>query len=179
MVLINVVLLLFLAFRKICLQCVNEAQKNLLLPNAPGQGHKRASTAAKNRNLLRLCKKDRIRSSETLSSELTLSNSKHLSARTVYCRLLTLGYKSYPAKKKPLRTPACKKQRLLFVREHQYWCHEWNNIVWTGEAHFEVFNKKNCMFARSRRSENNQPFNFVPKAQGGDGCVNVRRLYCR
>ena len=51
---------------------------------------------------------------------MTLSNDKHLSARTVRRRLLTMSYKSYRAKKKPLRTPVHKKQRLLFARAYQY-----------------------------------------------------------
>ena len=60
-------------------------KNNLPRLNTPGQGRKRASTAVEDRNLnlLRLCKKDRTKSSAVLSSELTLSNGKHLSVRTV------------------------------------------------------------------------------------------------
>ena len=84
-----------------------------------------------------------------------------------------MGYKSYRAKKKPLRTHGHKKQRLLFAHEHQYWCYEWNNIIWSGEAHFELLNRKNCTFVRRLRSENDQPFSFVPNVQGDGGCVSV------
>ena len=84
-----------------------------------------------------------------------------------------MGYKSYRAEKKPLRTSAHKKQRLLFAHEHQYWCREWDNIIWSEKAHFEVFNRKNCTSVRRRRSGYDQPFNFVPKVQGGGGCVSV------
>ena len=108
-----------------------------------------------------------------LSCELTLSNGKYLNARTVRHRLLTMSYKSYQAKTKPLRTPAHKKQRLLFVRECQYWCREWNNVIWSDEAHFQVFNRKNYAFVRCRRSEYDQPFNFVSKVQDGSGCISV------
>ena len=96
-----------------------------------------------------------------------------MNAKTVRRRLLTMGYKSYRAKMKLLRTPAHKKQRLLFAREHQYWCREWDNIIWSEEAQFEVFNRKNCTFVRHRPSEYNQPFNFVSKVQAGGGCVSV------
>ena len=114
-----------LSISKKCVYNVSKKLKNnLSLSNTPGQGLKRASTAVEDRNLLRLYRKDRSKSSEILSSELTLLNRKHLSARTVRRQLLTMGYKSHRAKKKPLRTPANKKQRLLFVREHQYWCCE-------------------------------------------------------
>ncbi|CAM4876624.1 unnamed protein product [Rotaria socialis] len=128
----------------------------LPLPNAPDQGRKKASTPIDDRNLLQLCKKYRTKSSQILSSELMLSNGKHLSART-----------------KPLRTPAHKKQRFLFAREHQYWSQEQNNIIWSDEAHFEVLNRKNRTFVRRLRSEADQPFNFVPKVQDGGGSISV------
>ena len=166
-----------LSISKKCVYNVSKKLKNNLpLSNTSGQGRERASTAVEDRNLLRLCKKDRTKSSEILSSELKLSNSKHSPARICHCRLPTMSYKSYRAKKKPLRTPAHKKQRLLFVSEHQCWCREWNNITWSDEAHFEVFNTKHCTFVRRRRSEYDQPFNFPPKVQGGGGgggCVSV------
>ncbi|CAF3008047.1 unnamed protein product [Rotaria socialis] len=50
---------------------------------------------------------------------------------------------------------------------------EWNNIIWSDEAHFEVLNRKNRTFVRRLRSEADQPFNFVPKVQGGGGSVSV------
>ena len=119
-----------LSVSKKCVYNVPKKLKNNLpLSNTPGQGRKRASTAVEDRNLLRLYRKDRSKSSEILSSELTLLNDKHLSVRTVRRRLLTMSYKSHRPKKKPLRTSAHKKQRLLFVREHQCWCSEWDNII--------------------------------------------------
>ncbi|CAF1375186.1 unnamed protein product [Rotaria sordida] len=113
-------------------------KRNLPLSNLPGQGRKKASTAIDDRNLLRLCKKDRTKSSQLLSSELVLSNGKRLSAQTIRRRLVDMGYKSYTAKRKPYRKPSQRKQRLSFARQHQYWMKEWNNIIWSDEAHFEV-----------------------------------------
>ncbi|CAF3005278.1 unnamed protein product [Rotaria sp. Silwood2] len=163
-----------LGVSKKCVYNVSKKLKeNLPLLNAPGQDRKKAPTPINDRNLLRLCKKDRTKSSQMLSSELILSNGEHLSARTVRRRLLDMGYKSYQAKKKPLRTPAHKKQRLLFAHEHQYWSHEWNNIIWSDEAHFEVLNRKNRTFVRGLPSEADQPFSFIPKVQGGRGCISV------
>ena len=53
-----------------------------------------------------------------LSAEWALSNGKKVSACTVRCRLISTGYKSYTAKRKPLRTLAQIKQRLTFARDH-------------------------------------------------------------
>lgn len=157
-----------------CVFGVSEKLKEKLpLSNRPGQGHKKESTPNDDRQLLRIMKKDRTKSSQMLATEWTVSNGKKLSAPTVRRRLLNMGYKSYTAKRKPLRKPSQIKQRLAFAREHQHWTTEWNNVIWSDEAHFEVLNRKNGTLVRRLRSENNEPFNFVPRVQGGGGSVSV------
>ena len=73
-------------------------KQNLPLSNSRGQGRKKVSTTTDDRTLLRLCKQDRTKTSQKLSSELVLSNGKELSVRTIRRRLLDMGYKSYTAK---------------------------------------------------------------------------------
>ncbi|CAF2092105.1 unnamed protein product [Rotaria magnacalcarata] len=48
---------------------------------------------------------------------------------------------------------------------------EWNNVIWSDEAHFEVLNHRN----RTR----NEPSNFVPRVQCSGGNVSVRRCMPR
>jgi len=148
-------------------------KENLPLFNVSGQGRKKASTKRDDQRLLQLCKRDRTKSSQLLSSELVLSNGKHLSARTIRRRLCDMGYNSYVAKRKPLRKPAQRRQRLFFAQTHRHWSQEWNNIIWSDEAHFEVLNRKNRTFVRRLSTEKDQPFNFVPRVQGGGGCVSI------
>ena len=50
------------------------------------------------RQLLRIMKKDRTKSSQMLSNEWTLSNGKKVSACSVRCRCISMDYKSYTAK---------------------------------------------------------------------------------
>ena len=50
---------------------------------------------------------------------------------------------------------------------------EWNNIIWSDEAHFEVFSRKNHTFVGCLKSEFNKPFNSFPRVQGGGGHVIV------
>ncbi|CAM4908505.1 unnamed protein product [Rotaria socialis] len=72
-----------------------------------------------------------------------------------------------------MRKPAQIKQRVIFARDHQYWTTEWNNVIWSDEAHFEVLNRKNGSLVRRLKSESNEPFNFVPRVLGGGGSVSV------
>ena len=148
-------------------------KQDLPLSNSVGQGRKKATTPHDDRQLLRIMKKDRTKSSQMLSAEWALSNGKRVSACTVRRRLITMGYKSYIVKRKPLRTPARIKRRLTFAKDHQHWLNEWNNVIWSDEAHFEVLNRKNGSFVRRLKSVSNEPFNFIPRVQGGGGSISV------
>ncbi|CAF2023710.1 unnamed protein product [Rotaria magnacalcarata] len=77
-----------------------------------------------------------------------------------------------------MRKPAQIKQRLTFARDHQYWTTELNNVIWIDEAHFEVLSRKNGSLIRRLKSENNEPFNFVLRVQGGGGSVSVWECVC-
>ena len=90
-----------------------------------------------------------------------------------------MGYECYIAKRKPFRNPRQIKDRLKFAKEHQQWLNEWNNVIWSHEAHFEVLNRKNQVLVRRLKSEINQSFNFVPHVQGGGGVVSVWRCMSR
>lgn len=86
-----------------CVQGVaNKVKGKLPLSNSPGQGRKKGSTLADDRNLVRIMKKDRTKTSQELSTDWKLSNNKQLCTRTVRNRLLAMGYKSYTVKRKPL-----------------------------------------------------------------------------
>ena len=46
-------------------------------------------------------------------------------------------------------------------------------MIWSDEAHFELFNRENHTFVHRLQTESEHPFNFVPKVQEGGGYVNV------
>ena len=85
---------------------VKTLKQNLPLSNSRGQERKKALTTADDRNLLRLCKKNRTKTSQKLSSGLVLSNEKQLNARIIRRRVLDMGRKSYTAKSKTFRKRA-------------------------------------------------------------------------
>ena len=151
-------------------KCVFDVSKKLKqdlpLSNSIGQDNKEAITPHDDRQLLRIMKKDRAKSSQMSSVERVLSNGKMISACIVYRRLISLGYKSYTAKRKPLRTPAQIKQRLTLAKDDI----EWNNVIWSDEAHFEVLNGT---FILRLKSESNELFSFIPDMQDGSGSVSV------
>lgn len=46
-------------------------------------------------------------------------------------------------------------------------------MIWSDEAHFEVLNRKNRVFVRRLKEEKDEPFNLIPRVQGGGGSVSV------
>ena len=46
-------------------------------------------------------------------------------------------------------------------------------MIWSDEAHFELFNRKNRTLVRRKMSERDRPFSFVPRMQNGGGSVSV------
>ena len=159
--------------KKCVLHVAEKLKEELPLSPSPSQGRLKASATTDDRNLLRLSKRNRTKSSRELSSEFLLSNGKRLSARTVRRRLLDMGYKSYTVTRKPVRKAVQQKGRLSFAQEHQYWSKEWNNIIWSDEFHFEVLNRKNRTIVRRLPRESDESFNFMPRMPGGGGSVSV------
>ena len=160
--------------------CVGNATKKLKVDtpwtNAPSQGRKRLSTEREDRRLLQICKADRTKCSRQLSSEFTLSNGTQLSAHTIPPRPLDAGYgyRSYIAKWKLIRNASKKKVRLQFANNYMTWLpYDWKRIIRTDEAHFELFNRKNCTLVPRTQSESEKPFIFVPRMQKEGGRISL------
>ncbi|CAF5065703.1 unnamed protein product, partial [Rotaria sp. Silwood1] len=133
--------------QKCVFDVAQKLKQNLPLFNSVGQGRKKATTKAEDQYLLKIMKQDRTKSSQMLAAEWNSSNGKQLCASTVRRRLINMGYKSYTTKRKPLRTPDQIKQRLKFANDHKHWLKEWQNIIWSDEAHFECVG---CMSGGAR-----------------------------
>ena len=140
----------------------------------PGQGRKRLSTEREDRRLLQISKANRTKCSRQLSSEFTLSNGIQLSARTIRRRLLDAGYRSYTVKWKPIRNASQRKVRLQLANDYITWLsYDWKRIIWSDEAHFKLFNRKNRTLVRRTRSESEKPFSFVPRMQKRGGSTSL------
>ena len=105
---------------KICVWNVAKTLKQLYLYriHMVKAAKKASATTTDDRNLLHLCKQDRTKTSQKLSSELVHSNGKQLSARIIprRRRLFDMGYKSYTAKSKPFRNLSIKKSDFLLSK---------------------------------------------------------------
>ena len=156
-----------------CFTCGKKLKGKLPLSHSPGQGRRKASTTTDDRNLLRLCKKDRTKSSKELSSEFFLSKGKQLSARTVHRRLLDMGYKAIQRSENQSGNLFSKKHDFLLLKNTNI--SQRNGIVSSGvmDPILKYSIEKNRTVVRRLARENDEPFDFMPRAQSGGDSVSV------
>ena len=97
-----------------------------------------------------------------------------LSVGIIRRRLLDARYRRYTDKRKPIRNASQRKVRLHFANDYITWLsYDWKRIIWTDEAHFELFNRKNRTLVGQTRSESEKPFSFVPRMQQRGGSISL------
>ena len=149
-------------------------KKDEHLGNRKGQGRKKITTEGEDRQLTRICKKNRRFSSRELASEWSDTIQKSVTPRTTRRRLFNSGLKSYTAKRKPFRNKRQLKIRKNWCLKYRAWSqNQWQNVVFSDESHFEVINRKNRAFVRRLPHEKNLPFNFQNRLKGGGGVISV------
>lgn len=151
-----------------------KSSEGLELQNRSGQGRKRITSQAENRQLIRLSKQNRLETSRVLSQQWSVVIGKTVSASTVRRRLVEAGLLSYTQKKKPFRNHRKRKIRLNWCKKYNKWpVNQWYKVIFSDESHFELINRKNRRYVRRFSIEFNQPFCFAPKMQGGGGSLSV------
>ena len=159
--------------------CVGNVPKkskvDATLANGPGQDRKRHSTERENRCLLQISKADRSKSSRQLSSDFTLSNGTQLSAHTFVEDSSMPDIVATPPNGNPFRNVSQRKVHFQFANDCIAWLrYDWKRIIWTDEAHFELFNrKKSYSGSTNPRSESEKPFSFVPRMQKRGGSISL------
>ena len=97
-----------------------------------------------------------------------------LSVHTIRRRLLDAGYRRYTDKQKPIRNASQRKVRLQFANGYITWLpYDWKRIIWTEEAHFDLFNRKNRTLVRRIPSKSEKPFSFVARMQKRGGSISL------
>ena len=97
-----------------------------------------------------------------------------LSVGTIRRRLLNAVHRRCIDKWKPIRNASQRKVRLQFANDYISWLsYDWKQIIWSDEAHFELFNRKTRTLIRRTRSESEKPFCFVPRMQKSGGKISL------
>ena len=137
-------------------------------------GRKRITSKATDRVITRSVlgspEKRRI-SSKKISSDLAGSGIQ-VSSRTVRRRLQEVGLNSEIAKKKPYLRKVNVQKRLIWAKKHEHWKPEdWEKVLWSDEAPFQIFGGKACHRVRRRENEKLHPHCVEKTVKFGGGKV--------
>lgn len=140
----------------------------------PGQGRKMASTAAEDRYLRLLAKRDRSATATQLSRNLYNATGTSISRITVTQRLHAGGlYARRPVVCIPL-TVNHKKARLAFCREHLSWTEAgWGRVLFSDESRFSLDSDSRRVLIWREPGSRYQPSNIVEKDHYGGGGLMV------
>lgn len=159
--------------------CVRNTIKTYLNTNdvkdLPRSGRPRKVNERDESIIFRECRKNPRLTNQKLATDF---NSKSLNIRisreTVRRILKRKGIGSYKAAKKPMLTPTDRIKRLKWCKERLGWSVEkWSRVIFSDESNFEIFNRKNRIMVKRKKSEKYHPKFCVPRVQKGGGSVGI------
>lgn len=120
----------------------------------PRSGRPRKTCERQDRHLKVLSLANRFKTATKLRAELESDSGVRLSRRTVRRRLQSVGLRGCVAVKKPFISPANKKKRLKFAREHKDWsAADWATVLWSDESKFNMRGSDGAQYVRRREGE--------------------------
>jgi transposase len=91
------------------------------------------------RKLVHEVKKDRKRSLDELKENFNVGFTTTISSRTIQRAIHEEGFYGRVGKRKPFVSDVNKKKRLSWCKERKNWHSEWNNIIWSDESRFLLY----------------------------------------
>lgn len=137
-------------------------------------GRPKKTSAADDRHILLLSKKNRFKTAPEIRAEINKTLSKAISTSLVKSRLVEKGYFGRVAVRKPLLRPANRRKRLIFAQKYKNWTmDQWKSVLWTDESKFELFGNKRRQYVRRKQGERFKSQCIAPTVKHGGGSVMV------
>jgi len=118
---------------------IRKWEEDGLTSPAPRSGRPPILDDRDQRHLARLIKTDRQQSVEQLTENFNELGLKTVSAATIRRNLYELGYHGRAGVRKPFVSEVNRGKRHVWCRERRNWSEEWNNIIWSDESRFVLF----------------------------------------
>ena len=160
--------------KQVIISLIKKHQQTGSVQDCAGRGRKRKTRKRQDRQIVQQSLRNRRLTSSDLRRSLEEQNGVTVTARTIRNRLREVGLKGCVAAKKPLLNAVNRKARLTFARGHKGWTvPEWNNVLWSDESSFEIFNSRNRVFVRRRTGEKYTESCLAPTVKFGGGKLMV------
>lgn len=137
-------------------------------------GRPRKTTAQEDRLLLRMCRRDRFKSANTLRDEWVQVINEPVSRSTVNRRLLHRGLQARRPAKKPSLTDVRRRTRLDWARQHSHLrLRHWRHVLFSDESRFLLHRADGRVRVRRERGQRFQDDCVKPTRAHGGGSVHV------
>jgi len=124
-----------------------------LTSTIPRSGRSKILTDWDKRQLVKIVKTNRNLTLVEITENFNTSLSFSVSSRTVQRVLHEEGYSGHAAKKKPFISEQNRKKRFGWCNMRKNWIHEWENIIWSDESRFELFNNDSRNWVWRKKDE--------------------------
>lgn len=140
----------------------------------PGSGRPRATEPGDGRFMFIQTLRNRSQSAVETSQRLREARGTHVSERTVRRRLAELNLRSRVPASGPQLTPAHRRARLNFCREHAAWTvDDWASVLFSDESRFSLYGADGRVRVWRRRGERFAQCNITGRVMFGGGSVMV------
>ncbi|GFV64103.1 transposable element Tcb2 transposase [Trichonephila clavipes] len=133
-------------------------------------GRPRGTTPADDRYIVLQARRNRRQTAGEIARHTTQATGRPISRFTVARRLFGGGlFARRPVRCVPL-TPAHRRRRSLWCREHQNWRdNEWGRVLFTDESRFSLSSDSHCILIWRERGSRNHPSNIIERDRGAMG----------
>jgi len=105
------------------------------------------------RQLVKITKNNRNKTLDEITENFINLLNISVSSRTIQRTLHQEGYSGHAAKKKPFISEQNKKKRFGWCRMRKNWINEWENIIWSDESRYELFNNDSRNWVWRKKDE--------------------------
>jgi len=158
-------------------QVIKKYNEQGITTTASRSGRPKILTERDNRHLIKIAKENRNNTLEELTENFNTSMAISVSSRTVQRILHKEGYSGHAAKKKPFISEKNRKKRYGWCRMRKNWTTEWNQIIWSDESRFELFNNDSRNWVWRKTNERYKTDCLKPTVKNSIG-VMVWGCFC-
>jgi transposase len=124
-----------------------------LTSTIPRSGRPKILTDRDKRQLVKIIKANRNLTLVEITEKFNETLNFSISSRTVQRVLHEEGYSGHAAKKKPFISEQNRKKRFGWCNMKKNWIKEWENIIWSDESRFELFNNDSRNWVWRKKDE--------------------------
>ncbi len=125
------------------------------------------------RHLKRIIKENRRTNLQEITDNFIFFTSTNVCIKTVKHYLHNHNFYGRIGVKKSLVTESNRKKRFLWAKEHENWEKEWDNVIWSDEARFELFKGDGRKYVWRKEHEKYDIQCLIPTFKSGQESVMI------